>query len=272
MNRDIGKIQKGIQARNRQEVYEAICVYNREVKLSDIIAYLEMTNEMINKNIIAKAEGKYQNGQFTEKERDDYIKRKMVHTISAKTIQRCISNDPRIVSNGRKYRIPQKARFESRYLEPEYFGRQMIHEVIGKLRYPEPLEKGIKHFVLRFGAYVLFNFIEAVKPFHDHSLSVGDREDLVPYWAREAIPLDYMFELFLASFDNRTRHERRSHDWKTPISEMSVNRIKEISLAMQKIFPEIYGDLQNARRKAFGKTIKEVGDGIVTDIGDDLYS
>lgn len=269
MNRNIGNIRREIHALNQQSVYEAILFSDRPVQLREIILYLDELTELENKKIVSKAREKYENGQWTEEEKLNYIEKNRHKTISAKTIQRCISNDPRIQRNGRRYTISQKSRFESRYLGPESFGRQMIHEIIGRLHPPARLEKRIKYFALRFGAYVLFNFIEAVRPFHDYSLSVREREDLVPYWAREAIPIDYMFNLFQGSFDNRTRLERRSHDRNRPSSEMRDDRIQELLTAMKKAFPEIYGDLRNARKVVFGKTIKEVN-GVVTDTLDDL--
>ena len=231
-------------------------------------SYLNKQTEIKNKKIVSEAKEKNDKGLYTEEEMKSYIKRNLKHTISVKTVQRCISSDPRIQRNGRKYFIPQKARFESRYLEPEYFGREMVHEILGRRQTPSTLEKKVKHFVTRFGMYLFFNFIEAVRPFVDNSLSIREKEDLVGYWARTAVPLDYMFQLFEGTFDNRTRLELRNHDLKTPPSEMKEDRIKELSAAMRKVFPEIYQDLREARKQALGKTIKEVN-GVIEDMIDD---
>ncbi len=194
----------------------------------------------------------------------NYVKRNLRHTISKKTVQRCIRSDSRIDTDGRKYFLTQRARFESRYLEPEYFGRKILHEMIGKLQTPESLEEKIKHFVLRFGAIIFFNFIEAVRPFKDDSLSVYDREELVGHWARHGVPLEFMYQLFQGTFDYRKPKDK----WKTPISEMKEDRIKEVLGAIQKVFPEIYEDFRRARREAFGKTVVE-NNGVITDTIDD---
>ncbi len=268
MTRDIGKIRKEMNVKNRQEVYKAVSNLNQKVKLRDIMIQLDKQTEHDNIEMAWKEYKKYEEGYYnSDTEMKKAIKRKLRHTVSEKTVQRCIASDPRIESDGRKYFVTLKARFESHYLEPEYFGSQMIFEIIGKLNTPKTLEGKIKHFVLRFGAFIIFNFIEAVRPFKDDSLSVKEKEDLVAHWARTAVPLDYMFQLFQGTFDVR---RRQKHDWKTPFSEMKDERIDQILVAFQKTFPEIYKDLLRGRKETFGKTVVEVNPGVAIDVIHDL--
>ena len=55
MNRDIGKIRKDLKSKNCEEVYEAIYHLNRQVKLHDIMEYLDKQTKIKNIATVLKA-------------------------------------------------------------------------------------------------------------------------------------------------------------------------------------------------------------------------
>jgi hypothetical protein len=56
--------------------------------------------------------------------------------------------------------------------------------------------------ITRFGAIIIFNFIEASRPFEDKKMSARDRDDLVEYWAQNSVPLSSMFDAFRMIFNS----------------------------------------------------------------------
>ena len=56
--------------------------------------------------------------------------------------------------------------------------------------------------ITRFGAIIMFNFIEASRPFEDKKMSTRDRDDLVEYWAQKSVPLSSMFDAFRRIFNS----------------------------------------------------------------------
>ena len=52
------------------------------------------------------------------------------------------------------------------------------------------------------GAIIIFNFIEASRPFEDKKMSARDRDDLVEYWAQKSVPLSSMFDAFRMIFNS----------------------------------------------------------------------
>jgi hypothetical protein len=57
---------------------------------TEIKNYLEEISRQNNEDIIKEAQKKYENGDFTDIEREDHIKKKSIETIDIRTIQRCV--------------------------------------------------------------------------------------------------------------------------------------------------------------------------------------
>jgi hypothetical protein len=187
--------------------------------------------------------------------------------LSERTVERCMEDDPRIMSKGKKHFLSEKARLESRYLNPEYFGSQIFRATM-RFRASKPLEKRVREFVTRYGAFIFFNFLEAVRPFNDNSISIKEREELVELWVQNSIPISDMVLHFQASFEDR----KAGHDWKSPFSEMKEEKIEKILTAFRRAFPDVYEDLIRGRKETFGKTVKETRPGVTIDTyHDKLY-
>ena len=165
------------------------------------------------------------------------IQQNKKHTMSKRTIERCIKEDPRILKDGQYHYINDEARFERRYQRPEFFGEEMRHALFQGNYFTSPSVDRLMHeFIRKWGALMMFIFIEAVRPFEDKSLSLRDRADLVRYWVKNALPLDEMFLTFqtLGSQNHLT-------------GEMEESDIKQIHNAFEKTYPDLYKILMKAR-------------------------
>ena len=84
---------------------------------------VERFNKDTEKKVLAIYKSKIYN--WTKKDMEKQIQQNKKHTMSKRTIERCIKEDPRIVKDGQYYYINDEARFERRYQRPEMFGEDM---------------------------------------------------------------------------------------------------------------------------------------------------
>lgn len=188
--------------------------------------------------------------------------------LSRRTIQRCIEGDPRIIKNKKHYSIDQDTRLETRYLDPKDFGN-LIHKEVVLSRHFRNDDTSIKNMVELFGVIMIYLFIEASRPFQDKlkgknkSMSNRDREDLVQYWANNAIPIGQMFYAFTMVFnwkapDRRILGDklvpRKSYD--DPPGEMEQSQIDKCLRMLEHSYPDVYKDLVNAKDKFYEKLAK----------------
>lgn len=239
---------ESIEQRNRitSLVFESVYRLGEEATLKKIKSYLINQIESHNTRISRQIEAKYEEGLFTSVERDQELQKKRLRPLSTRTVQRYAQADPRIEWDGNKYFISQKTRLELRDLDPETSGLQIFREIMNFIP-KDNLDENISNFVQRFGAFVFFTFIEATRPLND-TFNLKEREYLVEYWARHAIPLDDMLNFFQGQFA-----KRRKQDFKTPMSEMGENNIKELLDGLKRTFPEIYSRLTLGRSKSFSR-------------------
>ena len=200
--------------KNCQKIYDII-VTSGKVTTKFIKEYLDdrtdVHNRIIEREAEAEGERRYNHGDFTSIDRENFIKKsineKRKYTISVRTIQRCLQNDSRIIKKGKYYTVDEETRFETRYRNPQRFGYFISDEVIYNKGYGYD-KTAMEKMINIFGAITLFVFIEAAKPFKDkfnfENKKNGflDRRDYIKYWALNAIPLKSMFEAFTLVFTN----------------------------------------------------------------------
>ena len=172
---------------------------------------------------------------------DRQIQQNMKTTMHKRTIERCIKDDPRILKDGSYYYINDKARFERRYQRPDLFGEDMHYELFRERDFKLPsLDRQFDDFIRKWGALIMFIFIEAVRPFEDKSLTLRDRSDLVGYWAKNALPINEMWNHFRILGSDHINHYT---------SEMEESRIKDLLNAFEKTYPDLYKILMQARNE-----------------------
>lgn len=255
VNQDIGRHRTEIGHDNREDVFNAIralMLGSREegkprVRLEDIKKYLDEKTDFKNKEMVSVATAIYESEfkHWTRADLNDVIRSKKKKSISYRTIQRCITNDPRIKKQGWYYFIDDEARFERRYLDPSSEGTTIYREFrenMAKSRgfRKEPIENEVKNLVTEIGVFMVYTLIDACRPFRDKSLTVDDREDLVRYWIKNSIPVMYMLEEFLCRFKPDYNQfewdEARKKD--LSILEMDEESIQKTLTLLQKQYPK----------------------------------
>jgi hypothetical protein len=228
------------------QVYNAIITLQNKATTDDIERWIDNFNKLKNEMVEIEATWKYENSPllWTKKDKDDWVKQKWNHTLSKRTIQRCIESDPRIIKNRRYYSVDEQSRYETRYLDPKGFGLDVYHDVIGNKPFAYN-DKSMLDMITRFGAIIMFNFIEASRPFEDKKMTARDRDDLVEYWAQNSVPLSSMFDAFRAIFNSRP-----NEPYIKPVNEMEQPKIEECLKMLEKCCSNVYNDLAKHKKKS----------------------
>ena len=266
----------------RQEVYDAL--FSLEVvqnigmnaKVPDIRWQLDEFRKEYNEQKETDGWNYYNTGRSgkTKNEmRRQIQKEKKERTISERHIERIIKTDPRIVKgHGNTYHIDKVARFETRYQRPDMFGQDMLNAAMDGFRTTTVSTKGklskippeviMTELIRRLGAFAVFIFIEAVRPFRDKCMNRRERDELVDYWKKNALDIEGMFSMFQVHLAEEWI--ARELDKNLAPEEMDESDINKMLEALKKSCPDIYEKLIDARRQqAFAldeETRKETGE------------
>ena len=258
---DLGKAKQQEKREHCQRVYDAIISLQNKAKTKDIKKWIDSINKLKNETVELEAY-RMSNDRYnvwTKKDKEEFLKQNWSHSLSERTIERCIKNDSRIVKNGWYYSVDEDARFETRYMDPITFGQKVFDDVVGKQPFnPNQIsERDMSEMIQRFGVLIMFIFIQASRPFEDNSNTVSDRDVLVEYWAKKAIPLDRMFGVFSLVFNMSLAKLRNIKlDWKNRSkNEMTQSQLDECLGMLERSYPELYNDLASYKRKSPQNTI-----------------
>jgi hypothetical protein len=245
-NKALGRLKLDEDERNKQEIY-SILYLKKKATSQNIWKSLDRYTMLENQKIKDQENDEYEKGLITKNKRDLNIKKRFRKTISLRTIQRHLKDDKRIIKNGRYYSIHDVARFEVRNLYPEAFGSHFFGPIFNfGLKYNKTsigLESNLKEFIIRCGILLIYNFIEASRPFKDPSMSIREKKDLIEHWAIHGISIIEMFDMFQVMFQEDGNNKELS------TYEISDNNIGRLLGAMEKLFPKIYQTLIEARNE-----------------------
>jgi hypothetical protein len=233
---------------------------------SEIWNYLDSRTSQVNKRIELEAQEKFENDELhSRKEMEYYISSNKKETISIRTIQRCIKKDKRIKNENDRYYVTDDARNETKYIDARVFG----NEVFGMLKVPiangttSTVEQILLELVQAYGAFVIYAFIEAARPFEDDSLDPYERDMLAESWIQNAIPIEGMFTSFHAKFTDK---QHRNYDPETEsLNELDNETIKRLTQALKKKYPVFYKDMYRARQHIMGKRVGRTFDADISD-------
>ena len=62
------------------------------------------------------------------------------------------------------------------------------------------LDQSLDDFVIRFGAFLVYTFIEAARPIGKSSISIVDKQRIFASWLEEVVPLNDMSALFSSMY------------------------------------------------------------------------
>ena len=243
---DLGEAKLKEKKENCQRVFSTIIALQNSTT-KEIEKRLDAVTKWINEGIENEAQARLENPYYgwTKKDKIKFIKQNWKRTISERTIQRCIEGDNRIVKNGRYYTVDEDSRFENRYLDPKGFGDVLYNDVIPYAGSFTCNRASMSDLITRFGAIIMYIFIEASKPFEDKRMSIADREDLVKYWAKNAIPFSQMFYTFTEIFNSKYAKVSKNK----PYNEMEKSQTDECIKFLESICPDIFKDLAKHSRK-----------------------
>jgi hypothetical protein len=253
---ELAKAKEQEKKQHCQQVYDAILSLQNKAKTMDIKQWIDSLTKLKNETLELEASRMSNNRYYlwTKKQRDDHIKKNWNYSLSERTIERCIQNDSRIVKNGWYYSVDEDVRFETRYLDPIGFGQKVYDETIGKQPFNanDINETTMSEMIQRFGFLIKLTLIAASRPFEDQYKSLRDRDELVEYWAKKAIPVDRMFNAFWIVFNMSLAKLRNiKPDWKNRSkNEMVQSQLDECLGMLERSYPELYKDLAGYKRKS----------------------
>jgi hypothetical protein len=99
-------------------------------------------------------------------------------------------------------------------------------------------EQNIVEFVTRFGALMIYAFIIAASPFSKQE----DKDRIIYDWIQHAIPVNKMFQLFIATFTS----DNKKFDGSESIYELDEKTIDNLCRAIKTLYPDIYDSLEKA--------------------------
>ena len=114
------------------------------------------------------------------------------------------------------------------------------------IRNQEEIEKMLFEFINRIGSYIVYLFIESLRPIMGHQdLSREERKELSTKLIVQTLPIYELFNTFqyliknlsLAESDSELRHE--------DIFELDKKRFQSLSNAYRQIYPKMYEALEN---------------------------
>ncbi len=245
--------------RSCQRVYSTIIALQNRATTKEIKQRIDNVNKMYNESKVMEADWRFDDlhTEWTKNDRDNFIKKNQADSISIRNIQRCTQKDNRIVKKGLYYSVDEDARFENRYLEPKEFGSNICDTVINSESI-EYNETSMLDLIKRFGAIIMYIFIEASRPFEDKKMTNADREDLVEYWMQNAVPLSRMFNAFTMGFNWKYAKKIKQDPFAEdiygskdkPYNEMERPQIDECLEMLKSACPDIFDDLAHYTKKS----------------------
>lgn len=220
---------------------------NQNTKVFDVIVELKSpAPKDIKKYLDSKAQEKakkeYEDGLITSNQRKQLVDRE---TMSMRTILRKLKVLKRrglIQSEKHRYFISKEIRSDFRYYDTS-FGKYALRHIMNF-----PINKDEANFlnqlVRRFGAFLLYMFIQASKPVKDPTFNAGQRDKLIMSWLRDSIPLDKMYTYFQLPLCARGRDvDYQIMTGKRSSYELDEEKYSSISETFFKLYPNLWSQL-----------------------------
>jgi hypothetical protein len=98
------------------------------------------------------------------------------------------------------------------------------------------IDQSLVDFVTRFGAFLVYTFIEASRPMGKSPISMVEKRRLFVSWLEKAVPLNVMTNLFFSIYGLGTRGEK--------YDKVIVKKLRKI---FHQKYPDVYKKLEEAR-------------------------
>ena len=203
----------------------------------EIRDHLDNTTKEYNKKIRERAQKRYENDEISDTEKRKEIKRNNIDTISLRTIERRVKDlteqEGLLDKDGDRYHLSEKALSDIRYF-PQLFGSTALMKI--GVMFANSIDQSLVDFVIRFGAFLVYTFIEAARPVGKSPISIVEKQRLYVSWLEKAVPLNDMTTLFFRMYGLGTRGEKND--------KVTIEKLRKI---FQLRYPDIYKKLEEAR-------------------------
>lgn len=225
---------------NRDIILEAVRII-KAPSTNEILNYIVEQSEQCNQTIKAEAKKKYENGSFTDSDKRKYIEKESMIPINIRTIQRGVkrlTKEGLLEYKSGKYYLTEKANTEARYF-PELLGETLLHSICSfELR---SQQENIQELVKRFGAMIIFIFIEALLT-KDTSSDIHIRPQI--NWIKDTVPVSKMFEHFL----NMIVTPKTSNRLESMGLKSNEKTVEETMQNFKNLYPEFHALLDRSKQ------------------------
>jgi hypothetical protein len=229
---------------NRDTVLNVVRML-KAASTKEIENYMIEITKQDNQKVKGNAYKMYENGDISDKQKEEYIKENSKESPNLRTIQRSVKHltekEGLLENKFSRYYLSDKGKSDVLYF-PQHFGKLLLDDVCN---FPLGSDKeNIREFVDRFGAMIIYTFIQGISS-NKYSSGITPDGKLSLSWIEEAIPIRTMFEYFLTTIifrsEKKKYHEYGSGDHS---DQKIIERIRHL---FQGLYPEIYKVLENSK-------------------------
>ena len=172
-----------------------------------------------------------------------YIEKESIVPINIRTIQRGVKHltkEGLLEYKSGKYYLSKKANTEARYF-PELLGETLLHSICSfELK---SQQENIQELVRRFGAMLIFIFIEALLLTKDTSSDIDIRPQI--NWIKDTVPISKMFEYFLNMIVTAKTSNYRFESMELKSNEKTVEKTMQ---NFKNLYPELHALLDRSKQ------------------------
>lgn len=227
---------------NREIILDAVRIL-KVASTKEILNYVLGQIELYNQTIKAQAEKKYEDEAFSNNDKRKYIEKESKVPIDIRTVQNWVkrlTKEGLLEYNSGKYSLTEKTKTEKARCFPELFGETLLDSICNfELR---SQQENVQELVERYGAMLIFIFVEALSLTRDISSDTDIRSQI--NWIEDAIPISKMLEYFLNMIFKVKTGDYRFESMGLKSNEKTEG---ETMQDLKNSYPELYVLLEKAK-------------------------
>jgi hypothetical protein len=143
------------------------------------------------------------------------------------------------------YSFTDKVLADARHFAP-LFGHRALSRLLNfhtgaTITQPVPASaEGLPHFIERFGMLLIFILIEGSRKVKDDTMKPEEKDKLAMEWVQNAVPLERMFDIFLAVYGPK---DKRYYDGSEPSCEIPDQTLDMLHKGLKQLNPDVYKEL-----------------------------
>ena len=242
---DLGQDKINEEYRNRKYVIVSI---RKLGKATTTEIFIQMKKDVKDHNEKLKKDIESSYGSYDDmlspKQKENRFNKNKRKDIGLRTIQRAVKglNQLHIIhKSGKRYSLGSNALNEMRYFSEEFATPGVSSITWFPLK---TLEQSLEELILRYGAFIIFVFIEGARPIiSNHPNDNIDKKKLFDSWLQNALPVREMFDLFFELY----RAKENNSD-----TELAEKTIQKLTRIFERKHPAIFKQLSDAKLTSIG--------------------